>query len=102
MIRFIILFVVGYLFYRAVKTWMYPKTKTSRTVSGKTVGAIDDVMVKDPYCETYFAKRNGVYLNLMAKTCISAVRNVRTIYRREFRQERLIKRKGRYRFREDR
>jgi uncharacterized protein len=67
MIRFIILFVVGYLFYRAVKTWMYPKTKTSRTVSGKTVGAIDDIMVKDPFCETYFAKSKGVYLNLDGK-----------------------------------
>ena len=67
MIRFIILFVVGYLFYRAVKSWMSPGTKTSGAVSGKSVGAIDDVMVKDPSCQSYFAKRNGVHLNFEGK-----------------------------------
>ena len=67
MIRLIVIFVVGYLFYQAVKSWMFPRTKPSRTVSGETVGAIDDVMVKDPFCETYFAKRNGVHLNFEGK-----------------------------------
>jgi YHS domain-containing protein len=46
---------------------MLPKTKTSRAVSSKSVGAIDDVMVKDPFCQTYFAKRNGVHLNFEGK-----------------------------------
>jgi len=28
---------------------------------------IDNVMVKDPYCEVYFAKRDGVHLNIKGR-----------------------------------
>ena len=30
------------------------------TLYNKTAGEIDDVMIKDPYCEVYFPRRNGV------------------------------------------
>ena len=63
MIRFIILFVVGYVFYRALKSWMFPTTSSNRPVAGRTDREIDDVMVKDPFCEAYFPKRNAVNLN---------------------------------------
>ena len=63
MIKFLILFVVAFLFYRAVKSWMFPDT-SKKTVSGKATGQIDDVMIKDPYCEAYFPKRNAVHLNM--------------------------------------
>lgn len=63
MIRFIILAVVGYVFYRALKSWMFPNPDTSKTVADKNIGQIDDVMIKDPYCEAYFPKRNAVHLN---------------------------------------
>jgi hypothetical protein len=42
---------------------MFPDA-TKKTVSGKEAGQIDDVMIKDPYCEAYFPKRNAVHLNL--------------------------------------
>jgi len=67
MIKFLILFVVGYLLYRAMKSWMFPDNRSSKNVSDKTAGQIDDVMIKDPYCEAYFPKRNAVHLNLNAK-----------------------------------
>ena len=67
MIRIIILFVVGYVFYRALKSWMFPTPQPSKSVPGKDVGKIDDVMVKDPYCEAYFPKRNAVHLNFGGK-----------------------------------
>jgi hypothetical protein len=35
-----------------------------KTVSGNRAGQIDDVMIKDPYCEAYFPKRNAVHLHL--------------------------------------
>ena len=63
MIKFLILFGVGYLLYRAMKSWMFPDAHLKKNVSGKATGQIDDVMIKDPFCEAYFAKRNAVHLN---------------------------------------
>ena len=64
MIRIIILAVVAYVFYRALKSWMFPAPDGSKTVADKNIGKIDDVMIKDPCCEAYFPKRNAVHLNL--------------------------------------
>ena len=61
MIRFIILAVIVYVFYRALKSWMLPKPDGSRPVSDRKAGEIDDVMIKDPFCEAYFPKRNAVH-----------------------------------------
>jgi hypothetical protein len=44
---------------------MFPDMK-KKTVFGKKTDQIDDVMIKDPYCEAYFPKRNAVHLNLNA------------------------------------
>ncbi|CAB1085684.1 hypothetical protein D1AOALGA4SA_13168 [Olavius algarvensis Delta 1 endosymbiont] len=63
MIRFIILAVAVYVFYRALKSWMFPPADGSKTVADRNVGKIDDVMIKDPCCEAYFPKRNAVHLN---------------------------------------
>ena len=63
MIKFIILLVVGYLLYRSMKSWMFPNAKHRKNVSGRAARRVDDVMVKDPYCQAYFPKRNAVYLN---------------------------------------
>lgn len=63
--RLLILLGLAYLGYRAVKSWVLPGTDSTReTVSGQTAGQIDDVMVKDPFCEVYFPKRNGVHLRI--------------------------------------
>jgi YHS domain-containing protein len=63
MIRIIVLAVVAYIFYRALKSWMFPSPDTSKSVTGNRIGKIDDVMIKDPFCEAYFPKRNAVHLN---------------------------------------
>jgi hypothetical protein len=44
---------------------MFPDMKKKK-VSGNKAGQIDDVMIKDPYCEAYFPKRNAVHLNFNA------------------------------------
>ena len=67
MIRIIILAVAGYVFYRALKSWMFPGPGASKTVAGNNIGKIDDVMIKDPFCEAYFPKRNAVHLNFDGK-----------------------------------
>ena len=46
MIRFLILFIVGYVFYRALKTWMFPAPPSSKSVGGKRAGELDDDMIK--------------------------------------------------------
>ena len=64
MIKFLILFGVGYLLYRSMRSWMFPANGSRKNVSGQAADQIDDVMIKDPYCEAYFPKRNAVHLNL--------------------------------------
>jgi YHS domain-containing protein len=61
MLRFLILIVVGYLAYRAVKNWM----DAGRTPVGPSAeGELADVMIQDPYCRAYFPKRDAVHLQL--------------------------------------
>ena len=62
MIKFIILFVVGYLLYRSMKSWMFPDARQKKNVSSHANGQIDDVMIKDPFCEAYFPRRNAFSL----------------------------------------
>ena len=64
MIKFLILFGVGYLLYRAMKSWMFPDAHPKKNVSGKVTGQIDDVMIKDPNCQAFFPRRDAVHLNL--------------------------------------
>ncbi len=65
--RLIIILLIIYITYRALKSWLFPNTPLGKKVFGKRAGEIDDVMVKDPYCEVYFAKRNGVHLEVDGK-----------------------------------
>ena len=67
MIRFIILAIVGYVAYRAVKKWMYPDSSSSESIAGNKAREIDDVMIKDPYCGAYFPQRKAVHLNFNGK-----------------------------------
>ncbi len=53
-----------YLIYRTAKSWMSAGSRASSELAGRKAGEIDDVMVKDPFCEVYFPKRNGVKLRV--------------------------------------
>jgi len=41
---------------------MFPDSPSRKNDSGKTAGEIDDVMIKDPYCQAYFPRRDAVHL----------------------------------------
>jgi hypothetical protein len=56
--RFIIIIALLYVLYRLFKK---PAPQGS-AIHSQAGGEIDDIMVKDPYCETHFPKRDGVYL----------------------------------------
>lgn len=67
LIKYIIMLVLGYVCYRLVKSVMHPGPDRMREVDGQGMGRIDDVMVKDPQCEVYFPRRNGVHLRKNGK-----------------------------------
>ena len=63
MIRLIIIVALVYICYRALKTWILKASPPLERGDRRTpAGHIDDVMVKDPYCEVYFPRRKGVPL----------------------------------------
>ena len=57
MLRFIILFVVGYVLYRSIKSWMFPASVFLQDPYQVRPAEIDDVMIKDPFCEAYFPEK---------------------------------------------
>ncbi|MBU0985975.1 MAG: hypothetical protein KKH68_01875 [Proteobacteria bacterium] len=60
--RLLIFLGIIYLGYRALKSLMLQGSAGQKPVSNQPVGEIDDVMIKDPLCEVYFPRRNGVHL----------------------------------------
>ncbi|MBW2571642.1 MAG: hypothetical protein JRE61_04565 [Deltaproteobacteria bacterium] len=62
--RLLILLGIVYLCYRFLKSWILKEPSSHQTVSGKKAGEIDNVMVKDPYCGVYFARKDGVDLKI--------------------------------------
>ena len=62
--RLLILLGLLYLGYRFLKSWMLKESPARKPVFEKKTSEIDDVMVKDPYCGVYFAKKDGVHLSV--------------------------------------
>ena len=65
--RLLVLMGLLYLCYKFLKSWMLKEKTSQKAAFRKKAGEIDDVMVKDPYCGIYFAKRDGVHLNIEGK-----------------------------------
>lgn len=62
MIRFLILLGIGYFGYKLARNWI--SGNLSKTVTTREAGQIDDIMVKDPYCQVYFPKRDGFHVKV--------------------------------------
>jgi len=60
MIRLILLIGLIYIGYKIFKFWGRLNAAVNRTVPGQAKREIDDVMVKDPFCQVYFPKRKGI------------------------------------------
>ena len=60
MLRLIAIVVLAYVIYRLARRWA--QSSAPRQVKRGPAGRIDDVMLKDPYCGAYFARRDGVPL----------------------------------------
>ena len=61
MLRLIVIALIAYLAWRFGRRWL-AAGRSSRRVDGNKVDRIDDVMVKDPECGSYFPRRDGVPL----------------------------------------
>ena len=64
MLAKIILIILIYICYKTIKSLLSSYTAGSKTkVYYDEKEKIDDVMLKDPYCEVYFLERDGIHLN---------------------------------------
>jgi uncharacterized protein len=66
--RLLILLLIFYLTYRALKYWIFTNVISGPPTSTSSERQIDDIMVKDPVCEVYFPKRSGTSMNINGKT----------------------------------
>ncbi len=64
MFKLIILSGLIYFFLKVRKVWKRLNIVVNQTGMDKPLNKIDDVMVKDPYCNVYFPKREGVHLRI--------------------------------------
>ena len=65
--RLLILLILLYLAYRSLKSWMFKNISSENTIDKNKMGAIDDVMLKDPYCKIYFPRKSGIHCNIDGK-----------------------------------
>jgi hypothetical protein len=63
MIRFVVLALVAYFFYRALKNWMQGGRDANARRKQAAGRDVDNVLIQDPVCQTYFARRDGVHLH---------------------------------------
>lgn len=66
--RLLIIGLLVYLGYRVFKAYAAPGKSTTRVSEEEGLARVDDVMVKDPFCETYFPERKGVKEVIGGKT----------------------------------
>lgn len=63
----ILLAIIIYILWRVLKPWLFPVAPPEKIAVSKAIAKIDDVMVKDLFCEVYFPQKNGVPLRVEGK-----------------------------------
>ena len=60
--RFLFLCLLVYLGYRVLRGFLTSTSRPSATrpERRKEMGPVDDIMVRDPVCQTYIPKRDGI------------------------------------------
>ncbi len=67
MIRLIFIIAAFYFVTRVLKSFFKTSLTGNRSVKDNDLAKIDDVMIKDPVCNVYFPKRDGVLLKEKGK-----------------------------------
>jgi len=61
--KLLIIILIGYLAYRSFRSCLLKNTmQQQNAMQGEAGGEIEDDMVKDPYCDVYITRRDGVHL----------------------------------------
>jgi len=63
MIKILIYLLLIYIVYKVFRSLMTTSESSARRNHGET-GPVDDIMIKDPVCEVYFPKKDGIYFNI--------------------------------------
>ena len=66
--RLLIYIILGYLIYRMVRTWALSRNQQKVHKTDTQPLQADDVMIQDPQCGIYFARRDGVSLTHEGRT----------------------------------
>ena len=64
MLRLVLLIGIIYAAYRIGKSWQGQKLFSKKNGGREGTRQIDDIMVKDPFCDTYFPKNDGICLKM--------------------------------------
>jgi YHS domain-containing protein len=67
--RLLVLCFLIYLGYWIFKKWALPEKSSKSTPEQKGLAMVDDVMLKDPFCQAYFPKKNGVKSVIDGEIC---------------------------------
>jgi len=67
LIRLLIFAGLAYFFYRKIKTWALENMSPPRKSFNKTEETVSDIMIQDPYCKTFFPKREAIQLDIKGK-----------------------------------
>jgi YHS domain-containing protein len=62
MFRLVIIGILGFVIYRFARSWLTNPDGDSGQGNPGHPERVDDEMIKDPVCGTFFARRNGVAL----------------------------------------
>lgn len=62
MLKFLVLAVVGYVFYRVLKSMMIDSGTSSSDAKQRGPSDVDDVLLQDPVCKTYVPQRNSIHI----------------------------------------
>lgn len=66
--KLLIIIIIFYLAYRAFKHRMAAHIIRGPKTSNEPGMQIDDIMVKDPFCDVYFPRKSGVSLRIKGET----------------------------------
>ena len=78
MIKLLFLGALAYFAYRMVKPWL--SKHFSIHISNGEREEIEDVMIKDPHCQTYFPKRQGISAIISGKEVFFCSKECRDKY----------------------
>ncbi|MEZ4524562.1 MAG: hypothetical protein R2941_01395 [Desulfobacterales bacterium] len=63
MIKLLIIAGIAYFGYKKLKSIALREGTMSRKVEGKPDSGADDVMIQDPFCKTWFSRKDAVHLH---------------------------------------